>query len=198
MALIHDDACPFCAQPLNVSRLLSAYREYFSEAYAALKQEIATFAQGVQRTHGGEVTAAFERNVRVVVQGEQFWRQFTEIPELTLDTAAIVRDWQAAFRVVTAALAAKAQAPLDVIQFSTEAVAAIETHQQNLTVVAAYNARLAEANREIEVVKERAQNANATVIRANLARPQAVRARHRAEMISLRDEYLAAKRKQMF
>jgi wobble nucleotide-excising tRNase len=193
MSRIHDDACPFCAQSLNTPPLLGAYREYFSEAYGDLNREIAAYSQGAQRAHGGEVTAAFERNVRVVVQREQFWRQFTEIPELTLDTTAMDRDWQAAFRAVTAALAAKAQAPLDVIQLTQEAIAAIETHQQNLAVVATYNARLTEVNREIAVVKERAENANAAVLRASLTRLQAVRARHRAEMIPLCDEYLAAK-----
>jgi wobble nucleotide-excising tRNase len=194
MGRIHNDDCPFCAQPLNASRVLESYREYFSDEYATLKREIASYAQGVQRTHGGEVTAAFERNVRVVVQREQFWRQFTEIPELALDTAAVVRDWQSAFRAVTAVLAAKAQAPLDVVQLSVDDIAAIETHQHNLGLVAAYNANLMEADREIAVVKERAQDANVAVTRANLVRLRAVRARHTAEIAPLCTEYLAAKK----
>jgi wobble nucleotide-excising tRNase len=193
MSRIHGDDCPFCAQPLLGSPVLGAYREYFSDGYVALKGEIAEYAQIMQRRHGGEVTTIFERSVRVVVQREQFWRQFTEIPELTLDTASIVRDWQAAYRAVSSALATKTQAPLEVIELSVEKVAAIEQHQRNVLVVDAYNNCLTVANRDIAVVKERAAIANAAVIRANLNRLRAVRARHSATMIPICDEYLAAK-----
>lgn len=193
IARIHGDDCPFCAQPLERSPVLGAYREYFGEGYAALKAQIAGYAQAVLRAHGGEVTAGFERNLRVIVQREQFWRQFTEIPDLTLDTASIVSDWQTAHRAVSTALAAKSQAPLEAIQLTAGDVAAIEAHQQNLARMENYNQSLTEANRGIAVVKERAGNANAAVIQANLARLRAVRARHSAGNIPLCDEYLAAK-----
>jgi len=193
MARIRGNDCPFCAQTLNGSPVLGAYREYFGEGYAALKSQIAAYAQTVQRTHGGEVTAGFERNLRMIVQRDQFWRQFAEIPDLELDTASIVRDWQTAHRAISAALAAKSQAPLEVIPLSAEGMGAVEAHQRNLALVNAYNERLTAANRSIAVVKEKAGNANVTVIRASLARLVAVRARHNAAVVPLCNEYLAAK-----
>jgi wobble nucleotide-excising tRNase len=193
MSRIHDDSCPFCAQQLEASPVLGSYREYFGLEYANLKREIAEYARTAQRTHGGEITAAFERSVRVIVQREQFWRQFAEFPELTLDTASIVRDWQTASRIVAARLAAKAQAPLDQVEFTTEDRATVEAHRRNLALIERYNEVLTEANRAIAVVRERATNANAGVVQANLARLRAVRARHMAEMVPLCNEYLAAK-----
>ena len=193
MTRIHGNDCAFCAQTLDGSPVLGAYREYFGEGYAALKAQLAAYAQTIQRAHGGEVTAGFERNLRVIMQREQFWRQFAEIPELVLDSASIVRDWHAAHRVVSAALAAKSQAPLEVNPLSAEDTAIVETHQRNLALVNTYNERLTEANRNVAVVKERAGNANAAVIRATLARLRAVRARHTPAMVPLCDEYLAAK-----
>jgi wobble nucleotide-excising tRNase len=194
MTRIHGDDCPFCAQPLESSPVLNAYRQFFSEAYAGLKREISAYTATAQRVHGGDMTASFERNVRVIVQREQFWRQFSEIPELVLDTATVVRDWQAAYRAMAQRLEAKAEAPLEPIQLNVEELAAIELHERNIAALGTYNDALSEANRSIAVVKERAANANPGVMRANLARLRAVRSRHSALMIPLCDEYLAAKR----
>jgi len=188
----HD--CPFCAQPLAGSPLLGAYRVYFGEAYTALKGEISEFILAAQRRHSGEVSTGFERSVRVVIQREQFWGQFTQIAELTLDTASIVRDWQAAYREVAAALAAKAQAPLEAFALSADAIAAIELHQRNMNLVDTYNERLREANEGIAVVKEGVGTANAGVLQANVARLKAVRARHSAAIVPLCDGYSNAKR----
>ncbi len=193
MARIYGNNCPFCAQGLNGSPVLGAYREYFGEGYAALKSQIAAYAQTVRRANGVEATAGFERNLRVNVQREQFWRQFAEIPDLSLDTASIARDWQAAHRVVSAALATKSKAPLEVIQLSAEDLATVDAHQRNLALVDTYNERLTEANRSITVVKERAGTANAAVIGTSLARLRAVRARHSAGTVPLCNEYLASK-----
>lgn len=185
--------CPFCAQPLAGSPLLEAYRVYFGETYAALKHEISEYVLATQRRHSGEVSTGFERNVRVVVQRDQFWRQFTQIAELTLDTALIVRDWQAVHRQVAAVLAAKAQAPLEAFTLSADAVAAIELHQRNMNLVDTYNEHLREANEGIAVVKEGVGSANAGVLQANVTRLKAVRARHSAAIAPLCNDYSNAK-----
>src|SRR3546814_10542497 len=58
-------ACPFCAQDLGGSPLIGHYRAYFSYAYTELKTAVAEELATVERLHGGEAAAGFERAVRV-------------------------------------------------------------------------------------------------------------------------------------
>jgi hypothetical protein len=105
--------CPFCAQDLAGSPVIAHYRAYFSEEYTNLKGRISRSLAQVNGTHGGESAAAFERAVRVAVERRQFWARFCEVPEITVDTAAVARDWRAAREAVAAVLNAKLAAPLE-------------------------------------------------------------------------------------
>jgi hypothetical protein len=48
-------------------------RAYFSEAYAGLKAAVADALAAINRLHGSDVPAAFERAVRVASERRQFW-----------------------------------------------------------------------------------------------------------------------------
>ncbi len=72
--------CPFCAQPLGGSAVITHYREYFRAAYTGLKTELAAASRALNAQHGAEVLAAFEREVRVTIQRREFWAQFAEVP----------------------------------------------------------------------------------------------------------------------
>jgi len=115
-----EGACPFCAQDLQGSPVIQHYRAYFSEAYAALKRTVSDTLGAVNRVHGGDAPAGFERAVRVAVERRQFWSRFCEVAEFTLDTATVVRDWRAAREAVIAQIAAKQAAPLERMGLSGE------------------------------------------------------------------------------
>lgn len=182
--------CPFCAQDLQGSPVIQHYRTYFSDAYAALKRTVSDALAGVNRAHGGDVPAGFERAVRIAVERRQFWSRFCEVVEFTLDTAAIVRDWRAAREAVIAHLVAKQAAPLERMGISDETRALVATYETHRNTIAALNQRLEEVNRAIDIAKERAATANSTVLTADLARLKAVRARHTPANTALCDEYL--------
>src|SRR5690606_17472800 len=105
----------------------------------------------VAQGHGGDVSAGFERSVRLAVERRQFWSQFCEVPEVVADTAEIVRDWSAARAAVTAALRRKQASPLEATaldQPERSALAAYGTHRQQ---IAALSDMLIQANAAIEV-----------------------------------------------
>jgi wobble nucleotide-excising tRNase len=183
-------ACPFCAQDLQSSPVIQHYQAYFSDAYAALKHTVSDALGAVNRTHGNDVPAGFERAVRVAVERRQFWSRFCEVAEFTLDTAAVVRDWRAAREAVVAQLTAKEAAPLEHMDVSNETRALVSTYAGHEETITTINRRLQEANQAIGVAKERAATANSTVFAADLARLKAVKARHRSEIKALCDEYL--------
>jgi wobble nucleotide-excising tRNase len=185
--------CPFCAQNLTESILIAHYRAFFSVAYRDLKQEVADELAGVGRSHGGDVPAGFERAVRVAGERRRFWARFCAVPEIAIDTAAVVRDWNAAREAVIAALAAKEAAPLErraLDQDARNAIAAYDAQRQRISEL---SAALVAANDSIRVVQEQAAEANSDVIARDLARLRATRTRHTADIDRACVDYLAEK-----
>lgn len=187
------DVCPFCAQDLAGSPLIRHYQAYFSDAYEALKTAITQTGQGINTAHGGEVPAAFERAVRVATQGRAFWSAFTDVPEIEVDTAAVLRAWTAARDSVLTILRAKAAAPLEAMAPSPETVALIAAYDAHRVDIAALSDALQASNAPIAVVKEQAANADVPARTADLARLQAVMSRHTDPVSGLCAVYLAEK-----
>lgn len=187
------EICPFCAQDLGASPLIRHYQAYFSDVYEALKNAITEVGQGINATHGGDVPAAFERAVRVAIEGREFWRPFTDIPNIDVDTAAIVRAWGAAREAVLTILRAKAGAPLEQAALSPEALAAVAAYDVHRTTIAELSAALLARNAPIAIVKEKAAGANVATLAADLAKLAAIKARHEPAVVALCDAYLGEK-----
>ncbi len=187
------EACPFCAQDLRASPVIDHYRAYFSESYANLKVAIADQITQISATHGGDVPAAFERAVRVIMQRRDFWRAFTNVPDLSIDTAAIARAWKAAREAVLAALRAKQAAPLDPAALSATGLAAIASYDESRATISAISHALQATNAQITMVKELAAAANVATLAADLAKLKAVEARGTPEVGALCQIYLAEK-----
>jgi wobble nucleotide-excising tRNase len=185
--------CPFCAQDLTGSHVINHYRAYFSAAYADLKRRVSDALADINRTHGNDLPAAFERAVRVAVERRQFWSRFCDVPEIAVDTAVIVRDWRSAREAVAAALTGKQAAPLErmtLAQGARDAVSAYEAHRQG---IAELSSALQQANAAIRVTKEQAEAGNPAAIAGDLSRLKAVKARHSVTIAALCDNYLAEK-----
>ena len=186
-------ACPFCAQDLGGSPVINPYRAYFSTAYADLKREIAGALAEVHRLHEADAPAAFERAVRVTSESRQFWSRFCDVPELSLDTAAIAQAWRTAHEAVSAALQAKQASPLERTALgdaATGAIAAFDTHRAR---VSALNQGLQQANTLIGAVKAGAAAGSVATATDALARLRAVKARHAPATAALCAAYLQEK-----
>jgi hypothetical protein len=144
-----QEICPFCAQDLQGSFLIEHYRAYFSAAYEGLKQLIGRELADFRSKHSGEVVAAFERSVRVTIELRQFWSQFAEIPEVTLDTAKIARAWKAAQELLLRVLSAKEAAPLERLALPSEADAAVTAYNRLREEVISLSDHLEAANAQI-------------------------------------------------
>jgi wobble nucleotide-excising tRNase len=185
-----EDTCPFCAQELTGSALIVHYRAYFSAAYRDLKTAVAEALERVRRTHGGDVQAGFERAIRVAGERRTFWSRFCDVPEIKIDTAAVVRAWNAARDAVMAALTAKQAAPLEqhaLNQSARDAIAAYNALRQRVSNL---SEALVGANDRIRVVQEQAAGANPQTIARDLARLRATKNRHAPEIAALCTAYL--------
>lgn len=187
------EVCPFCAQDLAGSPILQHYQAYFSEAYRGLKEAINETGQGINAAHAGDVPAAFERAVRVAVENRTFWNAFTDVPEVNIDTAAILRAWNAARDGVLTALRAKAAAPLDRMELAHDVVALIETYDAQRAALGAVSETLQACNAPVAIIKEQAAVANIAALTADLARLQAIQRRYSEPTNRLCADYLTEK-----
>ena len=116
-----------------------------------------------------------------------------EIPEVSLDTAAIARAWKSAVEQILPTLQAKQAAPLERLGLSAEALAAVEAYHQQRGAVISLSASLQKVNAQIAIVKERAASANVANLTANLSGLKIVQARFTPEIAQLCAEYLTEK-----
>ncbi|MAQ81653.1 MAG: hypothetical protein CMH12_00300 [Maritimibacter sp.] len=190
---LDHQACPFCAQDLAGSTLIPHYQAYFSDLYSQLKSDIRTLGQGIAAAHGGEVMAGFERSVRDASETRDFWKAFTPIPDIHIDTAAVVRAWTAARESVLDILRAKAASPLEPFQLPEQAVEAVAAFdERRRSVVEALDNFLA-CNEAIKTVKEQAASADVSALESDLERLNSIKARFEPDVAAKCVEYLKEK-----
>jgi wobble nucleotide-excising tRNase len=188
-----EDTCPFCAQGLSGSAVIAHYGAYFSAAYRDLKTAVTEALERVRRTHSGDPQAGFERAVRVAGERRAFWSRFCDVPEVQIDTARIVRAWNAARDAIVAALNAKQAAPLERHALDQDARNAIAAYDATREEVSELNRTLVAANERIRAVQEQAAGANPQTIARDLARLRATRNRYAPEVAALCNAYLEEK-----
>lgn len=188
-----EEVCPFCAQALDASSLIPHYQAYFSHAYAKLKADIRETGQGIVAAHGGDVPAAFERAVRDAAEARDFWKAFTAIPDIYIDTAAVVRAWTTAREAVLSVLRAKAAAPLDPMQLSQEVQRAVAAYDAERAKVAEATEAFLVRNDQIRLVKEQAASADISALEADLVRLKAMKSRFEPAVAAQCEAYLAEK-----
>jgi wobble nucleotide-excising tRNase len=193
LSALGSNACPFCIQDLGASQIIGHYREYFSQAYATLKTDIAAAISSFTQLHGEESPAAFERAIRVCGERRQFWARFCEIPEVTVDTAAIAREWRSAREGILTELRSKQASPLETRQLPEAVQAAATAYGAHHDNIAALNNALQSAATAINIVKEQAAAGNVNALESDLARLKAIQARFSPEIAARCTEYLQEK-----
>jgi wobble nucleotide-excising tRNase len=172
------EACPFCDQNLAGSQLLKHYQAYFSQAYEVLKTAITDKGKAFGDEHRADVQTAFERSVREASEARAFWASYLDLPTFALDTAAVVRSWNAAKGAGLQALRSKFSAPLEVLTLSEADLSTITEYVQHRQAVADAFAALVARNGDIALVKEQAAGANVATAEADLMRLRLTKTRH--------------------
>ena len=192
--VVHDrdgrDICPFCAQDLAPSPLITHYRAYFSEAYSQLKRRIAEALAEAERVDDEGIPATFERAVRHQTERLHFWSRFCDVPEIALDTRELAQRWTLARFGVIELLRSKQAAPLERMIVPEDVRDAIEHFENDRRTVAALSERLQLANVAIRAVKGRVVGANPAEMERRVATLRATRMRHTHDVAVLCTAYL--------
>ncbi len=188
-----EEVCPFCAQELAGSDIISLYQAYFSKAYEDLRAEITDVQNKLRGAHGDNIPAAFERSIHTAVQNRGFWKDFTELPAIDVDTAAISRDWTTALEAVLDHLRQKLASPLEPIELSGEAIDAVQTYRSRINEIREISDRLLECNERLDTVKEQVEVTDVAALTDDLDKIKAQKARFEPAVVPLCDSYLAEK-----
>lgn len=189
-----QDICPFCAQELAGSPLITHYQVYFSAVYTELKEAISTVVRDVFTAHSGEIQATFERTVRLTEQTQQFWKSFTVVPDISIDTAAIALVWKEAFECITSILQAKQSSPLDLFQLGEELLEKVRAYHAARDEVITLSDALLATREQIDLVKEKAAAADVTALESDLKKLHTVKTRYRPDIVPRCNDYLQEKR----
>lgn len=188
-----EQRCPFCDQELKDSDIIAHYETYFSEAYTSLKQAITDIGKAIADAHKGEIQSAFERAVSEAIQNGEFWRKFSDIPAIQVDTAEIARAWKVAREPILEILRAKLASPLEKMAISEDILEAVKSYDRHREAIAELSSSLIECNNPIKAVKEKAATANVATLTADLNRLKTIKARFEPDMATHCDAYLAEK-----
>lgn len=188
-----DQYCPFCGQELENSDIIAHYETYFGESYTSLKETVIDFGKSIADAHKGEIQSAFERAVSEAIQNGEFWRKFTDVPVIPIDTEKIARAWKAVREPILEILRAKLASPLEKMTLSEDILEAVKTYDGYREAITDLSSSLIGCNDPIKAVKEKAATANVETLTADLNKMKTIKARFEPDVATHCDAYLAEK-----
>jgi wobble nucleotide-excising tRNase len=148
MEHLHEDACPFCAQPLKDAEIISAYSGYFSEAFAQLILDRDTNLSQLD-TGLGDGGVALSSLVAANAADMTFWSSVSDLPtQVSMppeDLAACVQ----ALADLKSLYAKKLENPLSLIDITPSEVKLSKAFQ----ILGDYNAAVSACLAAIDAVK---------------------------------------------
>ena len=182
LGYIRDNACPFCGRALDgvAAALIGAYKDYFSEAYNALRTEIAALRQEVENGFGDREIARVERSLDQNVAGGEFWSRYCEIaaPALAGGEGAAGEALRALRQAALALLDGKAAAPLEHVAPDGAFTAAKGALAVMHSGAATYNQAVRAGNATIAAKKAATAATDVRTVESALTRLRATKKRH--------------------
>jgi wobble nucleotide-excising tRNase len=172
--------CPFCAQDISSSSLIKQYQSYFSKEYQALKARISDYQKELERFHGGEVRAKFERDLRIQLDRYNYWSALSGSPKIEFNSVDLSTAWRLVYETILNLIKEKKNRPLEPIQFSNELMSIIDKFKAERSCLESLNASLNDENDKIDLLKEKATGSNLVALEKDLARYSAAKERYTA------------------
>lgn len=187
-----DNICPFCAQSLTPSKMISAYKTYFSLSYTQLKGEIDKLASDIANLYS---EAAFLRIGHSVTNNNalsDYWKQYIKISNPSIDIFKITETLKAFLTVIQKYILAKQRAPLEQVNLGTDFWDSQKKVEEIKKTVAGYNSSVDEINKQIAIRKNEIQGADLARLRSDIALLKARKRRFEQDAKELCETYSKA------
>lgn len=185
--------CPFCGQGLAASTLLNHYRAYFSEAYQAHRERVASACSDIRDRFGGDQLAAVQRLLAQARDRARFWSGHIAVPAFAIDSDDLARVWITARDHVLRLLDRKAAAPLESVVLDSDAATALDEFARHVDAVRELSNRLTGLNPQLAATREHASEGSLSTAEIRLARLKATRNRFAPEVDAACTAYLTAR-----
>ncbi len=182
--------CPFCAQDLSGSPIITHYRAYFSGVYAELKSHIDTAIGNVESVHTGKALAIFERSIRHAERSREFWKTFVNVPDISINTEEISLAWNEAIQGILRDLRTKQSAPLDPVSIDDSIREKVRAFDQFRREIERLSADLLQTGQQIDRAKAEVAAADVAVLTTRLGKLKATKERFLPQVIVLCGAYL--------
>lgn len=197
--LDEGDNCPFCGSDVKSSGLVSAYRQYFDEAYAEHIAQTSVLDAQVTVSTSPSSTAALQRSLDANAALQRIWSTFgIEGPD-SVDTAQLQEDLLNLNRALLAELGKKDRAPLDSITASESTTKAISVWSARVEAIESYNEAVGETNKAIDALKESSGSADVATLEGQLEQLNLAKLRHESKGAKACETYtqLVSKKKEL-
>jgi wobble nucleotide-excising tRNase len=169
LGYITHDECPFCAQSVRGSELITAYATYFSHDYRIFKENVVALQRRIETLFSDRVSDSLAHVVARNNDAVEFWREYRTFEEPPPVRAEDIRDVFNALRSVsTDLLARKAESPLEPLAPGEEYSRAVAGVDELRAKVARYNESVAAVNALIGATKDEAGLANVDKVQNDL------------------------------
>ena len=190
----HDiKICPFCSQNLMDSELINLYQAYFSQEYKTLIATIKQTEIEFHNAHNSDNVIDFERSISTASQNREFWKNFTNLPDISVDTASISHDWATAREVILEYLRAKALSPLEPMVLTKATQDLIANYLARRVEITTLSDNLQACNERLNIIKEQAATDDLVALADALNKLKAQKQRFDPAISPLCDAFLREK-----
>ncbi|CAE6888006.1 AAA family ATPase [Paraburkholderia domus] len=148
------DDCPYCGADILDNALIKAYRAHFNQAYAALKTEVTTLEDGLQRRLGDPVVDTVVRTVETTQAHADGWKGYVDKPPIAFDAAGMKATLSELIALLGPLAQAKARQPLESVGSPAQCAQAKKLWASAVAYVTTVNEQISEVVDAIETYKK--------------------------------------------
>lgn len=187
-----DNICPFCAKSSNNSKVISAYKSYFSQSYAQLKSEIDKLRIDIAGLYSDAALLQLDHTSKNNNMLSDYWKQYIKITNPIVDIYAIVDTLKAYSGILQKDISIKQQSPLEHIKLGQDFWNAQKKVEEIKVVIVAYNAAVEEINKQIAIKKNEIQSTDLSRLKNDIVILKARKRRFEQDAKELCEAYLKA------
>lgn len=191
LGYVVEDVCPFCGEALKGNDLIDAYKQFFSENYAALISNIERLEDELIAALGDAALATIGRLIAANEAGFEFWKQYIETDFSAPNHDTAIAAPLAGLRAAAEALIAEKKTdPLSAVMPGAEYMAAQNAAGAAAQKIEDYNSAIAKLAKAINEKKEEAAGADSAAIEREIAGLNLIQLRHSAKIKPLCDAHI--------
>ena len=187
------DACPFCAQDLARSPILTHYRAYFSLNYMNLLKQLDMALDHLQERFSDQKRLELAKSHSRLVEGHTTWSKYCDLAPISFNLEEVDARWFEVYRALSDELGKKRNSPLEARDIEPSTNTIIQSYLTAIDMVEALNAQVDSLNVAINSLKVRSKHGAQGRIRERLIRARAAKERHSPGISALCKDYLDEK-----